>query len=353
MSDEQKRAEDQTFSSELLHAISADEIRCPVDLQVLSQSDVAVLKQILRGEKFPAIPISKKRAINALARSERSAEATEILAHIVSDPKEIKGLRATAASRLSMMPQEAAERALIENLAVDNESVLKEVFKALGRIGTARALVRLKELSEPKTEYARKQLSLAKLAISFRSGQGEQISPDKIGPLTHRGTTQAVKAVDGKRVRESIEAIWGSNYGISLNSEVGFEVECGGVKFTVLLNNLIKQGAFVESLMSRNMIAGLVLAELPDQRHLATSHLILTSPAEKGVGVIVALTNGDMAYVGEARAVGEEFQLTMRDLGLGRIATEIEGRITNTSLWWSLRIWGSLRPKKHAVPIRL
>ena len=353
MSDEQKRREEQTFSLELLHAISANEIRCPVDVQVLSQSDIAVLKQILRGEKLPPIPVSKKRAVNALVRSERSAETSEILARIVSDPKEIMGLRATAASGLSMMPQDAAERALIENLTVDHEIVLTEVVKALGRVGTPKALVCLNELPNPKTDYARKQLSLAKLAISFRSGEGEQIVPDRISPLSNRGTTQEVKVVDRKRIRESIDAILGSTYGISLNSELGFEVDCGGVKFTVLLNSLIKQGAIVASLVSRNMIAGLVFAELPDRRHLATSHLIMTSPSEKSVGVIVARTNGDMAYVGDIRPDGHEFQLTMRDLGLERIATEIEGRITNTSLWWSLRIWGSLRPKKHAVPIRL
>jgi len=354
MSDEQKPLEDQTFSPELLHAISANELRCPVDLSLLSQNDVAVLKQILRGQKLPPIPINKKRALNALARSERSAEASEILARFVSDKKETRGIRATAALHLSTMPQEAAESALVENLTTDDEIVRTEIFKSLGRVGTARALNRLKELPAPKTDYARKQLSFAKLAISLRSGSGEQGVQDKTGPLSIRWTTHAARTVESKHVRESIEEIWGSTYGISLNSEIGFEIDCGGTKFTLLLNDTIKRGAFVKSLMSRNMIAGLVFAESPEIRHLTVSYLIMTSPSEKRVEVIVARVSGDVAYVGEMRPDGDEFQLTMRDVGLERIATEIVGRMSNTSIQWGLRVWrGSIRAKKHAVPIRL
>jgi len=127
---------DKNFSSELLHAIAADEINCSPDLPVLSAGDVVVLKEILRGEKRPPIQIDKKRAVNALASSERSAEASAILAGVLADLTETTRVRATAAAQLSVMPRELAEKALVDNLETANEIVRREVRKSLVKIGS-------------------------------------------------------------------------------------------------------------------------------------------------------------------------------------------------------------------------
>lgn len=129
---------DENFSKELLHAISADEVNCPTDLPVLSAGDVAVLKQVLRGEKRPPILMDKKRAVNALASSERSAEASAILAGVVADLKETTRVRAAAAAQLSVMPKESAEKALVDNLETANDIVRIEVRKSLAKIGSTK-----------------------------------------------------------------------------------------------------------------------------------------------------------------------------------------------------------------------
>ena len=131
---------DKNFSPELLHAIAADEANCSPDLPVLSAGDVAVLKEILRGEKHPPISIDRKRAVNALASSERSAEASAILAGVVADSKETTRVRATAAAQLSVMPKESAEEALTQNLETANEIVRHEVRKSLAKIGSEKAV---------------------------------------------------------------------------------------------------------------------------------------------------------------------------------------------------------------------
>lgn len=131
---------DETFSRELLHAISADEVSCFEDRPVLSSGDVAVLKQVLSGEKQPPILIDKKRAVNALASSERSAEASAILAGVVADLKETTRVRAAAAAQLSVMPKEFAEKALLTNLEPANEIVRREVRKSLTKIGSEKAV---------------------------------------------------------------------------------------------------------------------------------------------------------------------------------------------------------------------
>lgn len=127
---------DENFSRELLHAIAADEVSCFEDRTVLSPGDVAVLKQVLRGEKVPPILIDRKRAVTALANSERSAEASVILAGVVADLKETTQVRGAAAAYLSVMPKESAEKALIENLETANEIVRREVRKSLAKIGS-------------------------------------------------------------------------------------------------------------------------------------------------------------------------------------------------------------------------
>ncbi|HET6980080.1 MAG TPA: hypothetical protein VFI24_27350 [Pyrinomonadaceae bacterium] len=127
---------DENFSRELLHAIAANEGRCFEDLTVLSSGDVAVLKQVLRGEKVPPILIDKKRAVTALANSERSAEASAILAGVMADLKETTQVRGAAAAQLSVMPKESAEKALMENLETGNEIIRREVRKSLVKIGS-------------------------------------------------------------------------------------------------------------------------------------------------------------------------------------------------------------------------
>lgn len=129
---------DENFSPELLHAISANESGCPTDLPVLAAGDVAVLKQVLRDEERPPILIDKKRAVNALASSERSPEATAILAGVVADLKETTRVRAAAAAQLSVMPRESAEKALTENRETANEIVRREVQKSLVKIGSVK-----------------------------------------------------------------------------------------------------------------------------------------------------------------------------------------------------------------------
>ena len=131
---------DENFSRELLHAIAANEGRCFIDLPVLSPGDVAVLKQVLRGEKVPPIAIDRKRAVTALASSERSADVSTILARVVSDSTETTQVRGAAAAHLSVMPKEPAEKALLENLETSNEIVRREVRKSLTKIGSEKVV---------------------------------------------------------------------------------------------------------------------------------------------------------------------------------------------------------------------
>lgn len=339
------------LSRELLWAISAEMGAAEVDLTVLVGRDLADLKRILWGERIPNVPIDKKRAINTLTRSERSVEATEILAGILSSADESTEVRVMAARNLTFMPPEICEKALLQSLTDGDEFVREEVIRSLSRIGTTNALRRLQKLPIPDNEYNQRQLSFAKLAISIRSGAEE---PDVSGVFGIRWTSHRVKPMEGKPLQEDIDSIWGSPYGIALNPNIGFEVHCGRMKHLLFLNAEIKRGALASSIRSRAMIAGVVALQAAGGKHSTIRYLLLTIPSETGIDAIIARTNGQVAYAGEARSDGEVLRLEMRDVGAERTPTEIEGLVSNDDVNVNLRIWrGTIRAKKQGEPIRV
>jgi HEAT repeats len=344
----------QEFSRTLLQAISLNSLEVEIDLPILTGTDLTVLKEILRGEKIPNFSIDGKRAINALTRSEKSVETGEILSRIVSDTQETVRVRAAAALNLSMIPSEVSEKALLRNITSADETVQLEVIKALGRIGSTEALARLKALPEPDNDLIKQQLSLAKLAIAFRSGSDAADHQAIKSIFGIRWITHTAKIVEGRQVRENIDAIWGSTYGITLNPSIGFEMSCGRTKHFLFLNDVVKRGAFLNGVKSRNMIAGLVALQEEHIEYFTIRYLLLTSPSNRGLELVIARTNGEAVYAGEASPDGATLRLTMRDVGLERTPTEIEGLLSNEDIQLSLRVWGGqARRKKQGEPIRL
>jgi hypothetical protein len=342
-------SDEQVLSETLMQAIARDKFACG-GLTRLSSADATALKQILKGDYRSAVAIDLKRALTALAYSDRSLETTEILSRVLSDKNETIGTRVAAASQLAMMLHEAAEQALIENLDTTNEVLQSEIVKSLAHVGTARSLDSLDRIQAPKSDYLKKQLALARFAIASRSATHRETTRGK-NPLAPRWTTQSASKLEESRVRERIAAIHGSTFGVSLNPAVGFEVDFRGPRFTLLLNENLKSGAFVNSLMSRQMIAGLVVAENPGFRHLTTRYLILTNPAEDQVEVTVIRTNGDVSYAGHARREGSELRLNIRDIGQ-RLTTAIEGRLNNEMIQWDARLLLT-EPKPKKQPLSL
>lgn len=299
------------------------------------------------------ILIDKKKAITALGRSDRSLETSEIFGRLLANGHEPTRVRATAASGLGLLNLAASETQLLENLDTDDETVRNEIIKSLGKVGTAVSLDHLNRLTEPLNDHSRKILSFAKLLISFRIGQGryESLSSGALAPT--RWTTRSARIIEGAEVQEKIKLVWGSTYGVKLNSETAFEVDFRGPKFNILLNELVRLDAFVASIASRSMIAGVVVLEEPDvSRYSNVRYLIMTSPSERGVAVTVARTNGDIVYTGQGEFAGNDVRLMVRDTGPPVVPTEIHGQIVNDRLALSVRLsLAAARTKKHALTI--
>jgi hypothetical protein len=330
---------DRKFSRKLLQAISAEIAWAEADLPFLAGRDLADLKRILRGEVHPETPIDKKRAINALARSESSTEAAEILAEILSNPEDLLTVRVLAALNLSAMPPEIAQRALRENLASDDEILRAAIVESLSRIGGGDDLIALENVAFEDEGY-RRQLALAKLAIGFRSGATMRESEDAIKSLGLHWTTHEAKQVAPEKVEKHIHAIWPSTYGIRLNRDVAFEVGCGKIKHILFLNEDLKRGDFIKPTRARSRLAGLVALPEEGMSHSAIRYLLFTIPSGTRLDVVVIGTNGKVAYAGEARPEKEKLRFTLRGVELGAAATEIEGLVSKDDIRLTLRVRG-------------
>jgi len=336
-------------STELLDAISANRFGCFVDLPRLTDADVSVLQRILKGTEKEPVPLDRKRAIAALARSSGSPDAVLLLSDVVASTNESQRVRATAARLLSVSPPALAERALLSNLAVDDEAVRTELIASLRVVGGVDALQTLASLADVGSDALRRQLEFARLMIGLR------VAPSKVNSGRTLGVIwEALKVVpiDSVRVREHLHALHDSSYGVELSSEVGFEIECSGATHVVLLNAAFERGAFLRPLRSGNAIAALVVLAEKGVAHLTVRYVVLTSPVADGVSVIVARGSGEAVYSGDAIADGAGLRLQLRDVGRERVPTEIGGMITEDTVQLELRVWrGAARPKRRPLAI--
>jgi hypothetical protein len=80
--------------------------------------------------------------------------------------------------------------------------------------------------------------------------------------------------------------------------------------------------------------------------------LLLTSPADDGVRMVLVRPNGEAAFEGVAVAGAKALRFTLRDTGLERTPAEIAGRIADDDVAWTIRVWrGPLRAKQMPRPI--
>jgi hypothetical protein len=126
------------------------------------------------------------------------------------------------------------------------------------------------------------------------------------------------------------------------------------MRHLLFLNAEIKRGALVSSVRSKAMLAGVVVVREESVKHSGVRYLLLTTPSATGLEVTITRTSGQVAYTGEARADGDALRLAMRDVGLERVPTEINGVVSNDSGLLNFRIWrGAVRMKKHGESVQV
>jgi len=348
---ETKTPNDHGFSRDLERAISPRVRQVEADLPVVRGDDLATLKKILRGEAKPPFEVDPKRAINALTRSERSEDVAQILSAVLSREQETTKVRTVAAHNLAMLPPEFAEKPLLRNIATADGILRDEIVTSLGRVGTAESLKRLEELPAPPGEARQRLLVLAKAAIGVRSGMKP---PDLGRVLGVRWSDHRLNPLEPGRVREELTRLWDSTFGIALNPEFGFELDCGNSKNLLFLNAEIKSGNFLASAATKPLIAGLVALREDDTPHSTVRYVVFTTPAESGIEIVVTRKNGQVAFAGQARIENEALRISLRDVGQERTPTAVEGTVTNDRIDLKLRVWrGAAKSKRPGLPVQV
>lgn len=341
------------YSAALRRNILVETSACFVDDERLGKADVATLKQLLAAGDELDPEVSRKRALSALARSDKSLDSGQILASVLNDRKASSRDRMAAAAYLGLLPAEASEELLLSALGKAQGHLRLQVIQSLGQVGSDRALTRLRRLKLDDGDAANRARVMAELAIAFRERRRDTSAEDLAKKLDLSWRTVKPKQLDAKALKEIVGNLGGPRYGIRLRPDLGFRFDCGGFGNAVLLNEALRPGTLVDDARESNMIAALVVTQAERKlSYFTVRWLVLTSPHRDGIAIVVLRANGDPAFEGTAVRDGKGLHFSLRNTGIERTQAEISGQATNDNLKFAVRVWrGALRDKQRPVAL--
>ena len=341
------------FSAALRRNILVETSACFVDDERLGKADVGTLKQLLAAGDQLDPEISRKRALSALARSDKSLESGQILASVLNDRKASPRDRMAAAAYLGLLPAEASEELLLSALAKAQGHLRLQVIQSLGQIGSARSLTRLRRLKLEDGDVANRARVMAELAIGFRERRRDTSAEDLAKKLELSWRAVKAKQLDANALKEIVGNVGGPRYGIGLRRDLGFRFDCGGLGNAVLLNEALRPGTLVDDAGESNMIAALVVTQAERKlTYFTVRWLVLTSPHRDGIAIVVLKANGDPAFEGTAVRDGKGLRFSLRNTGIERTQAEITGQATDDDVKFAVRVWrGALRDKQRPVSL--
>lgn len=329
-----------SFSESLRQAVADDFLFVEADLPRLSAPDVETLQAILTGKMHPPFTLNLKRALGALARSDRSETTTRILGSVLADAKQSSRIRAFAAFNLGQIGSPEGEKSLLKNLGDGDKRVVAAVIGALGKTGGPEALAALGRF-KPQDISIQKRMNLALTALQFRTNSDEtpSIFPD--------WDLAQAKPIPEKEVARIVENLGETAYGIRLGKRFALSFSCGATENYIVFNETLQGGSLPDAVRSGKWIAGLVAS---DQEHgyVAIRYLILTYPGKAGPRLAIANAAGEVLYAGEI----EGTSFFIRDVAPGVRPAEIRGDLGASDLGLRIRTWRmATQTKKRPLPI--
>lgn len=271
------------------------------------------------------------KALAAIARVGAMKES-KILGRIVADKKEDIHLRAAAATDLSLMPAKHAERELIPNLRVRDNLVRSKVIKSIGLVGSKKALGALDRISGVKSDFVGKQLKFSKALISYRLGLEREDLPFVEGAKRKRGRKGeliglSTRQVGADKVKNCLQLLEGSTWGIDVAKNLGFEVSAGRARWTVLLNKKFSEGDVLSSIAKRKMLTGLLTRWTRETGTYAVQYVVLTRPHNSSVDIMVVRTDGEVCYSGHGTLRNGAMTFSISDIERrGTAPTQVTGQ---------------------------
>jgi hypothetical protein len=337
--------------SDLIRAVSAE--RLPLrETIVVSKSEAALLAEAMRrGDGIlSGTPIDARRALGTLARSAPDDPGTaEVLAAVMLDPETAPAMRLAAVAQLGTLPAPHAEPPLLRALRGAGGPLRHALLRALAQVGTAESYKLLRE-TEAESEADARQLALARTAIAARE-------PGLIGPaldVAFRLDWENAQAapLDRKRIAAITAKLSGSLFSIRPSPDIAVGYSCGGSDFALMPNAELGKNDLTAPLFERDRLAAVLVSQAARGANWTLRLLVLTQPDKDRLRIVMVRPNGDPMFEGTGERGKEGVDFRLRETGLERTPTTIEGRISGASLTWNHRVWrGPMRPKRR--PVRL
>lgn len=250
-----------------------------------------------------------KAAIRELVRK-RSPRRKAVLAEVATNEKQNADVRAMAALHLGRVNTADSREALLEVLSGSPDGVRRRAAEALGRIGDADSLTRLRRL-RPKDPVVRRSVDNARSLISYRLGLGSDLlEPPPKRRLTAKQRRRPIKSTlppaTGKLVEEAIADAKHELPAFQLSAEGARHMICGANEFVFLLNRDVLQHKSLDGFNERNAVVMVVMWKASTLDYFEPYMYVLVHPQRAGHVKILGLrTMGEVTVGGEAKFDGQ------------------------------------------------
>jgi HEAT repeat protein len=293
------------------------------------------LRDIVRGKDRTFARSQAMAALQASDVGDKHVEFERVLANEL-EPSE---LRYKAAQYLARINTPDALKSLVKNGAVSDRETLTGVVKALGQIGDRSALPALAKVQRSATGHVQKLARFSAALIAHRSGLEEADLPvpaakDLLGLPAEKAAPIARTVADQEQIKLCLKTIGRQPFGIKIDETFAYQLVCANRRMMILFNrDLRKKNAL--NVAKRKTFLGLVAVFYEGSKSYSVRYLLLTSPAAKGkaVDILVALTNGEIVFSGEAKLVKEVYDFKINAVARpGAHSVNIKGNWTTEGI---------------------
>lgn len=233
---------------------------------------------------------------------------------VLGDQEEVPEVRYEAALHLGRLKSVAAMDTLIRNSTTQDPLALRGIAKALGLVGNASALPALTSIENSSSGTVSKLARFSAALIAHRHNlaghdlpvpdprNNLKLSGERNGPIKLRPAKQ-------EELERCLKAISEEPYGISIDTKTADTLICGKRRFLVLFDRRIA-AARVLKVKNRKALPAVIAAHNVENDSYSIAYLVLSSPARTGdrIDLLLARTNGDIAFSGRAVSDGEGFK---------------------------------------------
>jgi hypothetical protein len=320
---------------------------------VAGELDARELRRALAG-RHPTVSVHA--ALYHASRIPYLPTRTRILRSVLVDPAQTATLRQTAAQHLANIRRPEALSALVEALSVREPLVRGAVLRALGRVGGADVLPRVRRLRGLRGWVAR-EASFATTLLAYRHGvEGHEVHAPRgafLDPDPRRFGELRVRTADHPDHEALARSITATPFGIPVAADHAYTMICGPRHLLIGLNRDLIHAGDLREWLARPAVPALVLHRHHHDDTYVPIFYLLAHPSPRSssrVRLAVLTAAGRLCCVGSA-TIGESLAtFSVRAVaGPGNTPALVEGTFERGALTLTKARVGLAIPRARLV----